>query len=257
MNSLAALNHARLWHRHVRIDSADFQACSLDRLVYLFLHKLGRMGGKERAFFHQEIRPGMRVVEAGANLGVYTLLFSRLVGPTGKVFAFEPDPRLFAALQRNLERNDIRNVVAIPKALGSGPATLALKTYGFNSGDNRLGADPAASDVTRVEVVALDDVLAGEAVDFLKMDVQGWEFEVFRGMKRLWEANPQLRLFFEYWPYGLRQAGAAPADLLQFLQESKWRLETEDRVPFAPQDVSRWDNGSKKFTNLYATRDSA
>lgn len=257
MNPLAALNYAGLWHRRVRIDGADFEACSLDRLAYLFLHKLGRMGGKERAFFHREIQPGMRVVEAGANLGVYTLLLSRLVGPTGKVFAFEPDPRLFAALQRNLEGNEIRNVVPIPKALGSAPATLALKTYGFNSGDNRLGANPSASDVTQVEVVALDDILAGEPVDFVKMDVQGWELEVFRGMKRLWGANPQLRLYFEFWPYGLRQAGAAPVDLLHLLQESKWRIETEDRVPFAADDLSRWDDGSRKFTNLYATRDDA
>ena len=255
MGLLAAINRSPLWRRRVRVGDAVFEASSLDRLVYLGLQKLGWMGASERAFFTRHIRPGMRVVEAGANLGVFTLLFSKLVGSEGKIFAFEPDSVLHAALLKNLERNAARNVVPIPRALGARTARLALKTYGLNSGDNRLCDDPSETGAIPVEVVTMDEALAGERVDFVKLDVQGWELEALRGMSRILADNPGVRLFVEFWPYGLRRAGGNPLDLITFLQDNHFRVTTADGLPFAAEDVARWDDGSEKFTNLYATRD--
>ncbi|MCX6982851.1 MAG: FkbM family methyltransferase [Verrucomicrobia bacterium] len=254
MGLLAAINRWPVWRRSVRVGGARFVASSFDRLVYLVLQKFGWMGADERGFFARHVRPGMRVVEAGANLGVFTLQLSKLVGPEGKVFAFEPDPSLHAALVKNLERNGATNVVPIPRALGSRTARLGLKTFGLNSGDNRLCDDAAAPGATPVDVVTMDDALAGERVDFLKLDVQGWELEALRGMTRILAENPSVQLFVEFWPYGLRRAGCAPLDLIAFLHDNRFRLASEAGQPFTAEDASRWDNGSRKFTNLYATR---
>ena len=66
----------------------------------------------ETSLLSAEIRPGMRIVDVGANIGYYTLLFSKLTGASGHVFAFEPEPENFGLLQRNLARNDRTNVGA-------------------------------------------------------------------------------------------------------------------------------------------------
>ena len=254
MGLLAAINRWPVWRRSVRVGGARFGASSFDRLVYLVLQKFGFMGNDGRKFFAQHIRPGMRVVEAGANLGVFTLQLSKLVGPEGKVFAFEPDPALYAALQKNLDRNGMKNVTTIPRALGSRTARLGLKTFGLNSGDTRLCDDATEAGATPVDVVTMDDALVGESVDFVKLDVQGWELEALRGATRLFAENPAVQLFVEFWPYGLRRAGCAPLDLITFLQKAGFSLHTAEGQPFTAEEALRRDDGSKKFTDIYATR---
>ena len=254
MSAFAArFNRLPVWHRRVRVWGADFRACSLDRLVYLTLHRLGFMGRDERAFFESQIQPGMNVAEAGANIGVYTIQLSRLVGPEGRVFAFEPDPHLFASLRENLDRAGITNVEPHHCALGSAPGKLSLAWDGLNSGDTHLSreAQPSAA---QVDVARLDTVLAARRVDFFKLDVQGWELEVLRGMTGLFDANPALRLFIEYWPAGLRRAGTEPGALLNFLREHRWQLtHGPDFAPIPAEQFAKWD-ASTEFVNLSATR---
>ncbi len=146
-------------------------------------------------------------------------------------------------------------MVPIPRALGAGRARLLLKTYGLNSGDNRLCDDPAETGVIPVDVVTLDDAVAGERIDFVKLDVQGWELEALRGMSRILTENPRVNLFVEFWPYGLRRAGSTPFDLVSFLRHNRFRLKTADGRPFDSDDVSKWDDRSAKFINLHASRD--
>ncbi len=255
MSAFAArFNRLPMWHRRLRVWGADFRACSFDRLVYLALHRLGFMGRGERAFFETQIQPGMNVVEAGANIGVYTIQLSRLVGPEGRVFAFEPDPHLFACLRENLVRAGIKNVEPHHCALGSAAGKLSLAWDGLNSGDTHLSRE-AQPGAVPVEVARLDTVLAGRRVDFFKLDVQGWELEVLRGMTGLFPANPALHLFVEYWPAGLRRAGTEPAALLAFFQEHGWELAgTPDLRAMDAARFAAWDAKPKAFQNVFATR---
>ena len=247
-------NRLLVWHRRVRVWDADFRACSLDRLVYLTLHRLGVMGKEERVFFASQIKPGMNVAEAGANIGVYTLQLSRLVGPEGRVFAFEPDPHLFACLCENLDRAGVTNVEPHHCALGATAGKLSLAWDGLNSGDTHLSREAQAG-AAQVEVARLDEVLAGKRVDFFKLDVQGWELEVLRGMTGLFAANPTLRLFVEYWPAGLRRAGTEPAELLVFFREHGWQLAgTPDLQPMDAARFAAWDARPQDFKNVFATR---
>ena len=250
----ASFNRLPIWHRRLRVWGADFHACSLDRLVYLALHRLGLMGKAERAFFETQIQPGMNVIEAGANIGVYTLQLSRLVGPEGRVFAFEPDPHLFACLRENLGRARVTNVEPHHCALGSAAGKLSLAWDGLNSGDTHLSRE-APPGAAQVEVARLDTVLAGKRVDFFKLDVQGWELEVLRGMTGLFAANPALRLFVEYWPAGLRRAGTEPAELLAFFKELGWELaSTPDFQPMNAARFTAWDAKPQAFQNVFCVR---
>ena len=249
----ARLNRLSIWHRSIRVWGADYRACSLDRLLYLTLYRLGIMGKDERAFFEQHIRPGMNVAEAGANIGIYTLVLSRLVGPEGRVFAFEPDPHLFACLRGNLEHAGVTNVELHNCALGSAPGKLTLAWAGLNSGETHLSRDPQAG-ALQVEVLPLDTVLAGRRLDFFKLDVQGWELEVLHGMTGLFAANPALRLFIEYWPVGLRRAGIEPSALLDYLRDHHWKLTHGANLePIPAEQFAKWD-ASRIWVNLYATR---
>jgi FkbM family methyltransferase len=213
------LNFLPFWASEVEVWGNRVTATSLDRLVNLYLHHLGLRGQEEKRFFERHIRPGMRVLDIGANQGLYTLLISRIVGSSGCVHAFEPDAGLFASLRRNCERNGAANIEFHNVALGLAPGVMNFYRSKVNSGDNRLARSrhPAWFEEIEVRVAPLDSILTGERVDFIKIDVQGWEYQVFLGMERLLRDNPQVRIYLEYWPLGLENAGCPPLQCLRHL----------------------------------------
>ena len=257
--SLAWFNLLPLWRRRVRVWQHELRGVSLDRLAYLYLHQLGWMGGEEKRFLEQHVRAGMRVLDIGANLGLYTLLLSRLVGETGSVISLEPDPDLFEALRANCQSNGARNVELHNLAAGSRPGRMTLSRSLANAGDNRLTPrrGPGLTRMVDVQVATVDELAAGHPVHFIKMDVQGWEGEVFRGMQRVLDENPDLQILFEYWPYGLRNAGYDPLGLLSELKTRGFGIYGIAGNVSAPiTDRAKWKAPTgKRFTNLYATRE--
>jgi len=208
---------------------ARFRSASFERWLYLCLHRLGRMGRDEASALRRIVRPGMTVLDVGGNLGLYTVLLARLVGPAGNVVTFEPDPDLFALLRQNIALNDCANIEAHNLALGSTHSRLRLRRLILNSGDNTLGADGSTlfRREVEVEVVALDEFLPNLRPDLVKVDVQGWELEVLRGLSRLLTAaHPAL--YLEYWPEGFRRAGYAAGDLVAFVRQHGYRLQLAD-----------------------------
>ena len=89
---LFELNHAAIWQRAIKVWDRRIRAASLDRLVFLALHRTGLMGKEEAELLKKLVNPGMQILDVGANIGLYTLLLSRLTGEAGRVFAFEPEP---------------------------------------------------------------------------------------------------------------------------------------------------------------------
>jgi FkbM family methyltransferase len=117
--------------------------------------------------------------DIGANIGFFTLIAARMVGAQGHVFAFEPQPRARQMLERNIAHNRFKNVSVIPYAVGAstGRAYLAV--------NSRLGHATAhfADEGHPVDVVAIDDVVGGlRPPDVVKIDVEGAEVEVLRGL---------------------------------------------------------------------------
>jgi FkbM family methyltransferase len=245
-----AFSGARLWRSECRVWGQRMACATFDRWLYLRLHRFGWMGRAERAALARLVRPGMSVVDVGSNLGLYTVLLSRLVGPSGRVQAYEPDPGLFALLQQNCARNGCANVSATNSALGSCRGRLTLCRLLVNSGDNHLGSGGGRlfrRDV-EVEVVPLDEIASGPAPDWVKIDVQGWELQVLRGMSRLLRQNPDTCVYFEYWPEGFRRAGYAAADLLAFLTDLNFRLHRADTLE--PLDAAALAALTRKLTGL-------
>jgi FkbM family methyltransferase len=256
---LFALNRARCWRRSVRIEGALHTAPTLDRLVYLWKYRLFQSGGREQSFLRSRLRPGMRVVDIGANLGVYAHVFARAVGPTGEVIAFEPDPTLHAELAAAARRNGLPQLRAEPFAVGAAAGRDTLAPGLLNSGDNRLstgereGAAPAG--LVHTPIVSLDDHLQGRAVDFIKMDVQGWEVHALRGMTRTLAANPSLELYIELWPYGLRQSGTSAEELLALLADQGFQVTLQGQADGAkPPDLAALAQSEWWFTDLHAWR---
>lgn len=190
---------------------------NLDRRLAAFLLDRGWMGRAERRLFERTIRPGQVVVDVGANQGILTLLFSRLVGESGRVLALEPEPLLFESLERSCRANGVANVTRLRVAAGEGRTTGVLHRSRFNSGDNRLTDSVLADSAVGVEIAPLDELLPDGRVDFVKIDVQGYEMKVLRGMEGILERSAGIQVYFEYWPQGLRHAGSAPTDPLTFL----------------------------------------
>jgi len=205
-------------------------SASLDRWLYLRLHRAGWIGSLERNALQRAVRPGMTALDVGANLGLYTVLLSRLVGPTGRVIAFEPDPHHFALLIKNCALNGCANVEAHNVALGTGRSRLALRKRLLNSGANTLGNPDSRVFPTSVEVdvVSLDEFLPAIRPDLVKIDVQGWEMDVLGGMQRTLAACPHIALYFEFFPAGLRHAGHSPVELLDLLTKQNFQLYLTD-----------------------------
>lgn len=253
------LNLLPIWRRRVRLWDSEFVAPSLDRLTALYLHRIRLMGRIEKQFFDKHLKPGMTVVDIGANQGLYTILFSRLVGPGGKVVSFEPEADMYEALAGNVSRNRVTNVEHHKVALGSEPGTAMLSRSLVHGGDNRLapGHSEHTSQKESVPVNTLDDVMGEQPVDFIKMDVQGWEGEVFQGMKRVLRSNLAVLIHFEFWPRGLRMAGCEPLKLLQDLSKQGFqlfRVGKQENHPIGDLSLFIERLAGNRFTNLFAKR---
>jgi FkbM family methyltransferase len=213
----------------------------------------------------QVIKPGMVVVDAGAHVGYYTLLAARHVAPAGKVYAFEPAPANFDLLLRNIQRNEYANVVAVNAALSKGAGQATLYLTGLDNGRHSLfrhGLPQQGSVV--VQTTTLDAFLEAEGwprVDLVKVDVEGAEADVLKGMEQLLRKPGELKLILEFNPLLLRSAGLDPLQFLNrpadwgfdvyWIDEKKgpMPLESVDRVPM----VAKLLNGESSV-NLYCAR---
>jgi FkbM family methyltransferase len=145
-------------------------------------------------FLARELREGDVAVDVGANIGLFTLAMVMAVGRTGRVFAFEPNPSCADLLEDSLYMNEMRglstDVSCFRAAVGSEPGRAILTFDPKHPGMGTLGDTEAAEAQkcvrTEVELVALDDVLRGvPEIRLVKVDVEGTECDVLRGMRTL------------------------------------------------------------------------
>jgi FkbM family methyltransferase len=253
---LDRLNHASIWHRQMMIGQDRFQACSFDRLLYLLYHRRYQPRSAEVQYLRSLIRPGDHVIDAGANLGVFSHLMARAAGPGGRVTSFEPDPVLHAALVNNARMNGLP-IRALPVALGATSGVAKLNRGLYNSGDNRLSfsAQQSSGGQVAVEVSALDDILQGDRVDLIKIDVQGWEVAALQGMNRTLELNPSIRLFLELWPHGLKAAGTSAPQLMDRLRALGFKLSSiPGQPPLETLDFTALEDQPFWFGDIVAHR---
>ena len=164
-------------------------------------------------------KPGFVVVDIGANIGYYTLLFARQVGASGKVYAFEPDQDNFRLLSANVGMNAYGNVTAVQAAVSNANEPVELYRNEANRMDHRTYSPGDEWEAVSVPAVRLDDYFkaGSRRIDLIKMDIQGSEPRALAGMTALLVENPAITLVTEFWPHGLRCARNDPAEFLNEL----------------------------------------
>lgn len=180
----------------------------------------------ETSLFQNLINKGNIVVDIGAHIGYYSLLASTLVGKTGKVFAFEPDPSNLRLLHQNVTSNKLTNVRVIDKAVTNSCKQLKFYISGDNKGDNRLFPYKHLDKSISIESITLDSHFpkSNNHIDFIKIDIQGAEVKALLGMPKILKNNPNIILMLEFWPYGFAQNSTSAVQLLDILSFNHFLL---------------------------------
>jgi len=166
----------------------------------------------------KEIKRGNVVLDIGANIGYYTLIFAKLVGKNGKVYAFEPEPTNFSLLKKNVEINGYENVELVQKAVSNKNGKIKLYLDKENTADHRIYNSHDSRKFIEIESIKLDNYFKDHRkIDFIKMDVQGAECGVFQGMSQLLKNNKSMKIISEFWPIGLKRFGIKPSEYLKQL----------------------------------------
>lgn len=148
------------------------------------------------------LRPGDVFLDLGANIGYYSLLASTITGKSGKVISFEPSMENYTRLKRNMRLNNAENI-SIHK-LGVGNKNVQLEIFfseenpwstSFISSHNNMGDNKE-----KVQIVVLDDFLKWQKIDFIKMDIEWYEYNALLWMKELLRENTTIKMIFEFSP---------------------------------------------------------
>jgi len=196
----------------------------------------------EAMFARRALASGDVAVDVGGHIGFFTMLMAAAVGPTGRVYAFEPFDANADLLERSIVENRFEDRVVFRRAAvgaAMGTATLTFPVETLNSGGAYLlrdGTAPLAGNVRKdVPLVALDALDIRRPVRFIKMDVEGAEPQVVRGAARiLREDRPTI--LSELHPVQLERAsGVTAAEFLAQLADLGYRAQT---IEGAPLDAS-------------------
>src|SRR5688572_14717584 len=162
---------------HYRLDLSD----AVDWYIYFGFRESSRLK------LYSLVNPGDVVFDIGANVGDVTLHFAKLVGESGAVYSFEPDPVNFRRLSENISRNNFKNTHPVNMGLGNLPGKFKMALFRKdNRGMTRIVKDvPQLEEFTEVEVTTLDNFFKSKnlvkGVQLVKIDVEGYETFVLKG----------------------------------------------------------------------------
>jgi len=164
----------------------------------LELSAMGSYESIETEIVKREIKKGDFVIDVGASVGYYTLLFAKLVGSNGKVFSFEPSPDKFFILEKNVHLNNYQNVMLVQKYVSNKSTT--------NS---------------EIHSIALDEYFQqyNNPISLIKMDIEGAEVLALEGMRMLLVNNKNIKIVTEFHTSELRKYGSEPNDFLNKLRQ--------------------------------------
>ena len=222
-----------------------------DHIIYFYLQDRSYLEPfSQNKFYEYEettilkklLKKDMNVINIGANIGYFTLLAAREVGPQGKIFAFEPFPKTVELLQKNVDVNGYSNVDVVPMAVSdkTGTAKLALKpdsTHNFISNDiseydtidvpltiNQRRNFISEYDTIDVPLTTIDEYIKNQKIDFVIMDAEGFEPLILNGMAKTLEKNPHIQIITEYNPYTLEVAGNTGEKFIEIMENLEFNL---------------------------------
>jgi FkbM family methyltransferase len=177
----------------------------------------------------------MSFVDVGANWGYFTLLAANLVGPTGRVLSLEPDPRLFTALEENIQRSRLDHVVALQLAAASEPSRLTLAGYDERSDNfgvsHIVTGSSEGKGLFQVHADSLDRLLKEhnlDSVDLMKMDIEGGEALALPGLEESLQKHRVKRLLLELHPHQIVELGGSVTAVMGQLEMAGYTARTID-----------------------------
>lgn len=196
--------------------------------TYLAIH--GYWEKMETQMVHRYVKPGMSVLDIGANIGYHTILAAGLVGEKGKVVAIEPGSDNFSLLSRSVAELPFKNVQLVHGAVWHSSGEIQLYVSDDSPSDHRVYDSSEGRHTEPIAAVAIDDLLPGQRFDFLKMDIQGAEGHAFKGMRKTLENHPPTAMVLEFSPGYLATAGTPASEVYAFLMQlgySTFRIDEE------------------------------
>jgi FkbM family methyltransferase len=223
----------------------------------------GRYEPQETQLLRDLIHPGDVFVDVGANWGYYTLAAAHMVGPQGRVVAFEPEPRLFALLAANVRVNNLHQVLLQPAAIGSRRERVPFSA--FRSDDGNWGLSRAI-DHERATVadfesdsLPLDDALDAASigrVQLVKIDVEGSEAGVLAGMHRGLASGRYRYIMLECHPGLLAERGLTETSCVGALVDAGYQLWLIDQSPSMHRRAARRDVPHRELLRPYRAGDA-
>lgn len=167
----------------------------------------------EAACFQSLLKPGMTVIDIGANLGLYSLVAAKAVGPEGKVFGFEPVPAIMKRFRENIALNQLPNITAVACAVGERIGSASFYLNEIKSENSGLGSlvRPIGDRMITVETITLDEFKIQnniQKISMVKIDVEGAEHLVLDGMKGILH-DDRPTLLVEHNDAALSRAGSS------------------------------------------------
>ncbi len=206
--------------------------------------------------------PGDTAVDVGANVGTHSIMMARRVAAAGRVIAFEPTPTTAGLMRENLVLNKIENVELVEAAISDAPGSVAMNLFDQRySAWNSRGA-PVMDGIAPVETIevrseTLDAAMQArgvERINFLKIDVEGFELEALQGVAGLLGDGAIDCLSFEISKVPLEASGHEASAVFELLASFGYRSykldETSDRF------VGPFNDTDDFYTNFYASRQS-
>lgn len=194
----------------------------VDKRIYLY--------GFEEEVIKQFIKVTKKddfIFDIGANIGIYSLIASKKIGGSGRVYAFEPAPVAYSSLKKNIELNNFNNIVVIQKGI-SDKSGEAIFNICDDDAYNSLGETPMKG-ISRKEIIeieSIDEFVKRNnilKVDIIKIDTEGAEFLILKGAEETLRIYKP-KIFFEHNPYATVGFDNTPEDTLIFLKLLGYKL---------------------------------
>ena len=214
----------------------------------------------ETNFVKDSVNKGDIVIDIGANIGYYTLMFAKLVGDTGKIYAFEPDPKNFSILEKNIQVNGYNNIILEKKAVSNklGKSTLYMNE---NSAGSSMHKPNNVVNQIYVDLITLDNYFEVNTItpDFIKIDIEGYELNALKGMESILQSSDKTKIMIEYNPLTKKEFNSDPMDNLTFLSELGFKfkdLNSSAQTFLTFEDIKQEYENSKKLTNFICIKNT-